>query len=74
METHYGPIFSTKSPVIWSWPHHKKRINTILSDFHDVHMDVDRIFFGLDEIPLEEEEEKPVEDKNRARDGNAEGR
>jgi len=46
----------TNRPVIWSWPHNKRRIMTILEDFHEVHMDVDRIIFDMDEVPLEDVE------------------
>jgi len=44
----------TNRPVLWSWPHHKRRINTMLGQFHKVHMDIDRIFFDMEELPLED--------------------
>jgi hypothetical protein len=46
----------TNRPVIWSWPHHKRRIMTVLEQFHQVHMDIDRIVFDMDELPLEDME------------------
>ena len=46
----------TPRPHIWSWPHNKRRILTILEDFHEVHMDIDRILFDMDELPLEDTE------------------
>jgi len=45
---------STNRPVIWSWPHNKRRIMTILGDFHEFHMDIDRIFFDMEDLPLED--------------------
>jgi hypothetical protein len=44
----------TNRPVIWSWPHNKRRLNVILQDFHELHMDFDRIIFDMDERPLED--------------------
>ena len=41
-------------PFIWSWPHHKRRILTVMEDFHELHMDVDRIFFDMDDRPIED--------------------
>jgi len=38
---------------MWSWPHHKRRIMTVLNGFHRFHMDVDRIIFDMDEYPVE---------------------
>ncbi len=46
----------TNRPVLWSWPHHKRRIMTMLEQFHQVHMDVDRIVFDMEEVPLEDTE------------------
>jgi hypothetical protein len=46
---------STTEPVMWSWPHHKRRLQKILHDFHMVHMDIDRIIFDMEEYPVEEE-------------------
>jgi hypothetical protein len=46
----------TNRPVIWSWPHNKRRIMTMLDQFHQVHMDVDRILFDMEELPLEDVE------------------
>lgn len=45
---------STNRPYIWSWPHHKRRILTIFEDFHNLHKDIDRIFFDMDYRPLED--------------------
>ena len=44
----------TQRPVMWSWPHHKRRIMTTLEQFHRLHMDLDRIIFDMDEVPLED--------------------
>ncbi len=44
---------STRDPVIWSWPHHKRRIMKVLDGFHRFHMDFDRIVFDMEEYPLE---------------------
>ena len=44
----------TNRPVMWSWPHHKRRIMHILDDFHQFHMDFDRIIFDMDDRPLED--------------------
>ena len=44
----------TNRPVMWSWPHHKRRILTVLDDLHQFHMDFDRIVFDMDERPLED--------------------
>jgi hypothetical protein len=46
----------TNRPVIWSWPHNKRRIMTMLDQFHQVHMDADRILFDMEELPLEDVE------------------
>lgn len=46
----------TTRPVLWSWPHNKRKIMTILDQFHDVHMDFDRIFLDMDEVPIEDVE------------------
>lgn len=44
---------NTREPVMWSWPHHKRRIMVMLNGFHRLHMDVDRIIFDMEEYPLE---------------------
>ena len=44
----------TNRPVIWSWPHNKRHIMTVLDQFHKVHMDIDRIFFDMEELPVED--------------------
>lgn len=44
----------TTRPVLWSWPHHKRRVRTILEGFHQLHMDVDRIIFDMEERPIED--------------------
>lgn len=44
---------NTTDPVIWSWPHHKRRLRGILDDFHEVHMDLDRIIFDMENYPVE---------------------
>jgi len=46
----------TNRPVIWSWPHNKRKIMTVLEQFHQVHMDFDRIFLDVEELPLEDTE------------------
>ncbi len=46
----------TNRPVVWSWPHWKRHIMTTLGQAHEVHMDVDRIFFDMNEVPLEDED------------------
>lgn len=46
---------NTTEPVIWSWPHHKRRLRVIAEDFHRVHMDIDRVIFDMEEYPLEVE-------------------
>ena len=45
----------TNRPVIWSWPHNKRRIMTTLDGFHRLHMDFDRIIFDMEEYPIESE-------------------
>ena len=44
----------TTRPVMWSWPHHKRRISLILEGFHKLHMDIDRVIFDMDERPIED--------------------
>jgi hypothetical protein len=44
----------TNRPVIWSWPHHKRRVLSVLDDLHHFHMDVDRVIFDMPERPLED--------------------
>lgn len=44
---------NTREPVMWSWPHHKRRFQTIMDGFHEFHMDVDRVFFDMEPYPLE---------------------
>ena len=46
----------TNRPVSWSWPHHKRRVMTVLDQFHEAHLDFDRIVFDMEELPLEEED------------------
>ena len=46
----------TTRPVIWSWPHNKRRILTSLEHWHEFHMDFDRIIFDMDEVPIEDVE------------------
>ncbi len=46
----------TNRPVIWSWPHNKRKIMTVLEQFHRVHMDFDRVFLDMPELPLEDTE------------------
>jgi len=48
-----GVSCNTTEPVIWSWPHHKRRIQTTLNGFHQLHMDIDRIIFNMEEYPVE---------------------
>ena len=51
----FGVSCNTTEPVIWSWPHHKRRMMTMLDGFHRLHMDVDRIIFDMEEHPIEAE-------------------
>jgi len=44
----------SRRPVLWSWPHWKRKINVVLEDFHQAHMDFDRIVLDADERPLED--------------------
>ncbi len=44
----------TNRPYLWSWPHNKRKILTVLDDFHRVHMEIDRIVFDMDDRPLED--------------------
>jgi len=44
---------STREPVIWSWPLNKRRVMTTLDGFHEMHMDFNRIFFDMEEYPIE---------------------
>jgi len=44
---------TTTEPVMWSWPHHKRRLLTITEGFHKLHMDIDRIVFDMEEYPIE---------------------
>jgi hypothetical protein len=46
----------TNRPVIWSWPHNKRKILTIVEQFHEFHMDFDRIVLDMEEVPLEDVE------------------
>ena len=48
-----GAGCNTREPVIWSWPHNKRRILKIADGFHQFHMDFDRIIFDMEEYPLE---------------------
>jgi hypothetical protein len=51
-----GPVgCATKDPTIFSWPHHKRRIRTIFEQFHELHVDIDRIIFDMEEFPIEVE-------------------
>ena len=45
----------TTDPVIWSWPHNKRKLLSITHDLHEMHMDFDRIFFDLEHRPIETE-------------------
>jgi hypothetical protein len=49
-----APGCMTNKPYLWSWPHHKRRLNKMLEDWHALHMDLDRILFDMDERPLED--------------------
>jgi hypothetical protein len=44
---------NTTEPMPWSWPHNKRRLRAIGRDLHAVHMDIDRIFFDMEEYPIE---------------------
>ena len=44
---------NTNRPVIYSWPHWKRRFNTIMEDFHEAHLQFDSLFFDMEEIPIE---------------------
>ena len=44
----------TNRPTIYSWPHWKRHFVTVLEDFHEFHMDFDRVIFDMDERPLED--------------------
>jgi hypothetical protein len=48
-----GSGCETNEPVIWSLPHNKRRILTVLNGFHRLHMDIDRIIFDMEEYPVE---------------------
>ena len=48
------PGCSTNRPYIWSWPHNKRRVLTVFEDLHELHMDIDRIIFDMDERPIED--------------------
>ena len=48
-----GVSCSTQEPVLWSWPHNKRRIMTVLNGLQEFHMDVDRIIFDMEEYPVE---------------------
>jgi hypothetical protein len=50
-----GVSCNTREPTIYSWPHHKRRIMTVVNGFHRLHMDLDRIIFDMEEYPLESE-------------------
>ena len=43
----------TTEPTIYSWPHHKRRIRTILDDLHEFHVDFDRVLVDMEEYPRE---------------------
>ena len=49
----FGVGCETTEPVIWSWPHNKRRIMTINDGFHKLHMSIDRIIFDMPEYPIE---------------------
>jgi len=44
---------NTTEPYIWSWPHHKRRIRTVLEQFHELHEDFDRVIFDMEPYPVE---------------------
>ena len=44
---------NTREPVIWSWPHNKRRILKTLDGFHQFHADFDRIIFDMEDYPIE---------------------
>jgi len=44
---------STREPVIWGWPHNKRRIMKVMDDFHKMHTSFDRIIFDMEEYPIE---------------------
>ncbi len=46
---------STTEPVIYSWHHNKRRLKSIANGFHELHMAIDRIFFDMEEYPIEAE-------------------
>ena len=50
-----GAGCNTREPVLWSWPHNKRKVLTIIDGFHELHMDFDRIFFDMEEYPVEPE-------------------
>ena len=43
----------TTEPTIYRWPHHKRRIRTILDDLHEIHADFERVLFDMEEYPRE---------------------
>lgn len=50
----FAPVgCSTTEPVIWSWPHNKRRLRAIMEDFHELHMDIDRVIFDMEPYPVE---------------------
>jgi len=48
-----GTSCNTREPVIWSWPLNKRRIMATMDGFHELHMDFNRIFFDMEEYPIE---------------------
>ena len=48
-----GAGCATREPVLWSYPHWKRKGVTVLDGFHELHMDFDRIILDMEEYPLE---------------------
>ena len=44
---------NTREPVLWSWPHNKRKLMSIVDGLHELHMDFDRIVFDMEEYPIE---------------------
>jgi hypothetical protein len=48
-----GAGCSTKEPVIWSAAHNKRHALTLIEGFNETKTSIDRIIFGLEEVPDE---------------------
>ena len=46
-------VFATTGCPTTNWAHNKRHLKKIRMELHELHMEIDRIFFGLEEDPSE---------------------